>query len=55
MRIAAVGDIHYGVEEKGPLHAHLEQLARDADVLLVAGDLTRHGDPAEPDADVTRS
>ena len=47
MRIAAVGDIHYGVEEKGPLHAHLEQLARDADVLLVAGDLTRHGDPAE--------
>jgi len=47
MRIAAVGDIHYGVEEKGPLHAHLEQLVREADVLLVAGDLTRHGDPAE--------
>ena len=47
MRIAAVGDIHYGVEEKGPLHAHLDQLAREADVLLVAGDLTRHGDPAE--------
>lgn len=47
MRIAAVGDIHYGLEEKGPLHAHLDQLASDADVLLVAGDLTRHGDPAE--------
>lgn len=47
MRIAAIADIHYGVEERGPLSPVLEQLARDADVLLIAGDLTRHGDPAE--------
>ncbi len=47
MRIAAVADIHYGVEERGPLAPVLEQMARDADVLLIAGDLTRHGDPAE--------
>ncbi len=47
MRIAAIADVHYGVEERGPLMAVLEQLARDADLLLIAGDLTRHGDPAE--------
>ncbi|HEX6350804.1 MAG TPA: metallophosphoesterase [Candidatus Dormibacteraeota bacterium] len=47
VRIAAVGDIHYGLEEKGPLHPVLDQLAAEADVLLVAGDLTRHGDPLE--------
>ena len=47
MRIAAIGDVHYGVEEPGSLHAHLEELAREADLLLIAGDLTRHGDPAE--------
>ena len=47
MRIAAIGDVHYGVEEPGSLHAHLEELGRQADALLIAGDLTRHGDPAE--------
>ncbi|HEX6548578.1 MAG TPA: metallophosphoesterase [Candidatus Dormibacteraeota bacterium] len=44
--MAAIGDIHYGVEG-GPLGPHLEQLAQEADVLLVAGDLTQHGDPEE--------
>ncbi|HEY8642575.1 MAG TPA: metallophosphoesterase [Candidatus Dormibacteraeota bacterium] len=47
MRIAAIGDVHYGVEEPGSLHAHLDELAREAEALLIAGDLTRHGDPAE--------
>ena len=47
MRIAAIADVHYGREERGPLTPVLDQLAQDADVLLIAGDLTRHGDPAE--------
>jgi Icc-related predicted phosphoesterase len=47
IRIAAVGDIHYGIGERGPLTPHLRDLRDSADLLLLAGDLTRHGDPAE--------
>ena len=46
IRVAAVGDIHYGIEERGPLSPHLDELA-EVDLLLIAGDLTRHGDPDE--------
>ncbi|SDW50893.1 Predicted phosphoesterase [Amycolatopsis xylanica] len=43
IRIAAVGDIHLGEDARGQLRPALENLASHADVLLLAGDLTRHG------------
>ena len=46
VRIAAVGDIHVGLDT-GPVLGPPEQLAEAADLLLVAGDLTRRGTPAE--------
>jgi Icc-related predicted phosphoesterase len=47
IRIAAVGDIHFGHDSAGTLRPHLEDIADHADVFLLAGDLTRLGDPAE--------
>jgi len=47
IRIAAVGDLHYGVDTRNLLRPGFEHLAERADVLLLAGDLTRCGDPAE--------
>jgi Icc-related predicted phosphoesterase len=43
IRIAAVGDIHVGRDGRGSLRGHLDRLPDDADLLLLAGDLTRHG------------
>lgn len=43
MRIAAVGDVHLAEEARGVLRPALEELSAKADVLLLAGDLTRHG------------
>lgn len=47
VRIAAVGDVHLGVESAGKLRPHFAHVAERADVLLLAGDLTRVGDPEE--------
>ena len=47
IRIAAVGDIHLGVESAGTYRPHLEHLAERADLLLLAGDLTRRGTEQE--------
>lgn len=46
-RVAAVGDIHMGPESQGTLRPAFETLPECADVLLLAGDLTRHGTPQE--------
>jgi Icc-related predicted phosphoesterase len=43
MRIAAVGDVHLGEDSAGLLRPALDHVAEHADVLLLAGDLTRHG------------
>lgn len=43
IRIAAVGDVHVDADVVGRYRPALEQLPEVADVLLVAGDLTRHG------------
>ncbi|ONM48782.1 metallophosphoesterase family protein [Nocardia donostiensis] len=43
MRIAAVGDVHLGTDSRGVLRPALRQLPERADVLLLAGDLTKHG------------
>ncbi|MFN2489287.1 MAG: metallophosphoesterase [Actinomycetota bacterium] len=47
IRIAAVGDVHFGTDSSGSLRPSLELLAERADVLLLAGDLTRHGEAKE--------
>lgn len=47
IRIAAVGDVHYTTESGGKLRPHLDDVDEQADVLLVAGDLTALGDPRE--------
>jgi Icc-related predicted phosphoesterase len=43
IRIAAVGDVHFGHDSAGTMRPHLETIGEQADVLLIAGDLTRHG------------
>jgi Icc-related predicted phosphoesterase len=47
IRIAAVGDVHLDETVQGRLRPALEHLDQHADVLLLAGDLTRHGTVAE--------
>jgi Icc-related predicted phosphoesterase len=47
MRIAAVGDLHVGNDTDGEVAASFEGIEQQADVLLLAGDLTTHGDPAQ--------
>src|SRR5215204_2618515 len=42
-----MGDVHFGADAVGTLRPHLIHLAEQADLLLIAGDLTRVGDPAE--------
>ncbi|MEY9213249.1 metallophosphoesterase [Thermobifida halotolerans] len=41
--VAAVGDVHLDGEMRGRYRQRLGGLADDADVLLLAGDLTKHG------------
>jgi Icc-related predicted phosphoesterase len=47
IRIAAVGDVHFGTGSGGSLRPSLEHLPDRADLLLIAGDLTRCGGPDE--------
>ncbi|HEV3402400.1 MAG TPA: metallophosphoesterase, partial [Acidimicrobiales bacterium] len=47
IRIAALGDPHAGLDSAGLLRPALADLPERADLLLLAGDLTRHGDPEE--------
>lgn len=43
IRVAAVGDIHVGTECAGRLKGHYDEVHEHADVLVLAGDLTRCG------------
>jgi Icc-related predicted phosphoesterase len=43
IRIAAVGDLHAGLDSAGTIRLRFEGIADRADVLLLAGDLTRRG------------
>jgi Icc-related predicted phosphoesterase len=43
MRIAATGDLHFGKASAGLIQSILSQITTDADVLLLAGDLTDYG------------
>lgn len=43
VRIAAVGDVHIGLDMRGELRQSFATLSEHADLLLLAGDLTQHG------------
>jgi Icc-related predicted phosphoesterase len=47
IRVAAVGDVHVGVDSAGRLAPRLHGLADHADLFLLAGDLTHRGRPEE--------
>jgi Icc-related predicted phosphoesterase len=47
IRVAAVGDVHLGVDTRGTLRPAYEGIGEQADLLLLAGDLTRLGTVAE--------
>jgi Icc-related predicted phosphoesterase len=47
IRLAAVGDLHFGADSEGRLRPHLDAAAGEVDVLLLAGDLTHRGRPEE--------
>ena len=47
VRVAAVGDFHCGEEDAGRYREAFAKVNDEADVLVLAGDLTRRGTPAE--------
>jgi Icc-related predicted phosphoesterase len=47
IRVAAVGDLHFGEDSQGRLRPHLDAASGELDVLLLAGDLTYRGLPEE--------
>ncbi|MDP8960118.1 MAG: metallophosphoesterase [Actinomycetota bacterium] len=50
IRVAAVGDLHFGKDLAGTLSPHLQRLGEDADLLVLAGDLSRRGRLEEAEA-----
>lgn len=47
LRLAATGDVHCSEERCGELAKALSSVSEHADLLLVAGDLTTHGEPSQ--------
>ena len=47
VRVAAVSDVHYGKASQGMLVPLFTEIARQADVLVISGDLTDYGLPEE--------
>jgi Icc-related predicted phosphoesterase len=47
VRIAALGDVHYGTSSQGSLQPLFAEIGQKADVLLLCGDVTNHGLPDE--------
>ena len=47
VRIAALGDLHYGKNSQGSLQSLLALVSQAADILLLCGDLTDYGHPDE--------
>jgi len=47
MRIAATADLHFTPQRLSPLHDQLNRVRGEADVFVVAGDLTNYGRPEE--------
>jgi len=47
MRIAATADLHFSPKNQSVVREQLNKVREEADVLLLAGDLTNYGQPAE--------
>jgi uncharacterized protein len=47
MRIAATADLHFAPQRHVPLRNELDKVRDEADVLVIAGDLTNYGRPDE--------
>jgi Icc-related predicted phosphoesterase len=47
IRVAAAGDVHFGEDSAGTLQPYLPEIAERADLLVLAGDLTRCGSADE--------
>jgi Icc-related predicted phosphoesterase len=47
MRVAATADLHFSPANQGALREELSKVRDEADVLVLAGDLTNYGQPAE--------
>jgi uncharacterized protein len=45
IRIAAVGDVHFDGHSRGVLVPLFADVCRAADILVLCGDLTTHGEP----------
>jgi len=50
MRVAAVGDVHFALDSRGTLAPFWAKLHEQADLFVLAGDLTRVGSPDEAKA-----
>lgn len=50
LRIAACADIHAREKDVDRIHGFFKDVSSEADVLVLAGDLTDHGRPAETEA-----
>jgi len=53
MRIAAVADLHYSPQNYDRIREQMLRVRDDADVLVIAGDLTNYGQVAEMDSLLT--
>jgi Icc-related predicted phosphoesterase len=53
MRIAAVADLHYSPQNYDKIRDQMSHVRDDADVLVIAGDLTNYGRVAEMDSLLT--
>ncbi|MGH2922199.1 MAG: metallophosphoesterase family protein [Gaiellaceae bacterium] len=47
VRLAAAGDIHCGKENRSEVATAFDEIRNDADLVLLAGDLTTHGEPEQ--------
>ncbi|HJS74119.1 MAG TPA: metallophosphoesterase, partial [Vicinamibacteria bacterium] len=47
IRVAAIGDLHLDKDPASPILEGIEGVEQNADLLLLAGDLTQHGLPEE--------
>jgi uncharacterized protein len=50
MRIAATADLHFSAARHSALHDQLSRVREEADLLVLAGDLTNYGQPEEMDS-----
>ena len=47
IRVAAIGDVHFSEDSRERYRPHWKELHHQADVFLLAGDLTTHGHPEQ--------